>query len=816
MLLNGDWQCTFGKDGELTNTIPATVPGCIHTDLKNAGLIDDYFYRDNARKIGWIENLDVIYTKKFTVKEVRNNEYLKFCGLDVYCDIYLNNVKIGSTDDMFIPYIFSVKNVLKQGENTLEVRFRSPVKEVEKKPLLEGAFTTERLYTRREQCTYGWDWVARFLTMGICGDVSLECESENEIDNVYVYTKGINDYCACVGVEASFKNIINNPNAVFKIIAPNGKTVFEQNRILFDDKIKLFADIKEAELWYPLGYGEQPIYKLTISVGDNEKTVNFGIRTVCIAEIEDQENSEYKETTKKIKEYKHLKNNDQNVKTTCFWLIVNGVRIFCQGGNWVPCEPFVSEETECKIKKLLKSAKLCGYNMLRVWGGGVFEKDFFYDECDRLGIMVTQDFLMACGSYPENDNDFISKIREEVRFAALKLRNHPCLMWWSGDNENATLGHINKESYRGKTVIKVGIEPVLEKLDPQRKFLLSSPYGGIPFMSATCGTTHNTCFLGDIFEFAKSSNSADYILEFNKYLCRFCAEHPVFGMSFISSLENFMTYDDIYGDNWEIMDYHCQNNPCLEETLFAYSQYMAEGFFGEFKDQNDKINKLQFLGYELTRISFELYRRNQWFSSGLVYWMFNDCWPTSLGWSMVDYYGNPKPAFYAFRRCAKPIISSINEENGEISLYVCVNGKNAVTVKGRFYLYNVISGEETVLYDFKDLYSVGSTRVVSFERKNIDNIDLPENVLLCDIESELNLDRSVLYQNTYSAIPFEMDYTVKTEKENDSLTVSCNKTVPCVMLDSQEILSDNCFFIKRNETVILKVLKGEKNYGKNY
>ncbi len=804
MLLNGEWQCRFQRSGEIPKIIPATVPGCIHTDLKRAGIIDDYFYRDNAKNIGWIENLDVIYSKKFTVQKIYNNEYLKFCGLDVYCEIYLNDIKIGSADDMFIPYEFSVKNALKQGVNTLEVHFRSPVKEVENKPQLEGAFTKERLYTRREQCTYGWDWVARFLTMGICGDVSLEYETENEIDSVYIYTKEVNGYCASVSVEAQFKNVKNKPTADFMILSPNGKTVFEQKRILFDDKINFIADIKNAELWYPYGYGEQPIYKLIITVGNTEKTTNFGIRTVCIAEIEDEENSLYKETSKKIKKYKHLEKNDKNLKTSCFWLIVNGVRIFCQGGNWVPCEPFVSEETEEKIRNLVKTAKLCGYNMLRVWGGGVFEKDFFYDECDRLGIMVTQDFLMACGSYPENDGDFIAKIQNEVKYAALKLRNHPCLVWWTGDNENATLGHLNKESYTGKTVIHNGIEPVLEKLDPNRRFLLSSPYGGVPFMSATVGTTHNTCFLGDMFEFAKSENSADYITEFNKYLCRFSAEQPIFGMSFVSSLKKFMTDEDIYGENGEIMEYHCQNNPCLEETLFAYSKFMAKGFFGDFSDNKDKIYKLQLLGYELTRISFELYRRNQWYSSGIIYWMFNDCWPASAGWSMVDYYGKPKPAFYAFRRCANPVISSISEENGEINLYVCVNGKNAVNVKGRFYLYNVISGEETEIYSFDNHYSLGSTKVASFERNNIKNIELPENVLLCDIESELNQDRSILYQNTYRAVPFERDYILKTEKKNDTLTVSSNKTVPCMMLDSEEILSNNCFFIKKNEIVILK------------
>ena len=807
MLLNGEWKCILIKAGDVPQTFSAAVPGCIHTDLKRAGVIGDYFYRDNAEKIRWIENCDVTYQKQFDVDSVENNEYLRFEGLDCYCDIYLNNIKIGAADDMFIPHEFSAENVLRAGTNLLEVKFRSPIKEVAGRPKRDGAFTTERLYTRREQCTYGWDWVTRFVTMGICGDVSLKKREADSLDNVYIYTKGITPFAASVAVEAAFRDITGEGFADFEIISPHGETVFSEKRAIFESIIKITADIPNAQLWFPTGYGEQPLYKLKITVNGKESITEFGIRKVDILEIDDNFNPEYKAKAEKLKKNPHLLENDRNEKTSSFWLVINGVRIFCQGGNWVPCDPFVSEETDEKIKSLVQSAHECGCNMLRVWGGGVFEKDSFYSECDRLGILVTQDFLMACGTYPENDKDFLDKLSRETAAAAVRLRNHPSLVWWSGDNENAVDGYFNKKSFPGKTVVSKSIAPVLSRLDPQRAFLLSSPYGGVPFKSAACGTTHNTAYLGDWFDFVSGETPFDYYNEINRYLSRFMAEQPSYGLSFVSSLKKFMTDEDIFGKNSDIMEYHCQNNPCLKETIFAYSEKMAEGFFGKYESPQDRIYKLQLLQCEWLRISFELFKRNQWFSSGIVYWMFNDCWPTSVSWSVVDYYGNPKPAYYVFRRCAKPVITSLYEEDGEIKAYVCVNGKNGVSAKGRVYLYNVLTGEENTLAEFDGTFSVGSTCAATAEKSKIPQIEQNENIVLCDLESDICSDRSFYCPNYFKNVPWgKNDAFVLTETDG-GCEITADTCIPYVMLDTDSKLSDNCFFLKKGETVTLKTGK---------
>ena len=356
-------------------------------------------------------------------------------------------------------------------------------------------------------------------------------------------------------------------------------------------------------------------------------------------------------------------------------------------------------------------------------------------------------------------------------------------------------------------MVSKSIAPVLSRLDPQRAFLLSSPYGGVPFKSAACGTTHNSAYLGDWFDFVSGETPFDYYNEINRYLSRFMAEQPSYGLPFVSSLKKFMTDEDIFGKNSDIMEYHCQNNPCLKETIFAYSEKMAEGFFGKYESPQDRIYKLQLLQCEWLRISFELFKRNQWFSSGIVYWMFNDCWPTSVSWSVVDYYGNPKPAYYVFRRCAKPVITSLYEEDGKIKAYVCVNGKNGVSAKGRVYLYNVLTGEENTLAEFDGKFSVGSTCAATAEKSKIPQIEQNENIVLCDLESDTCSDRSFYCPNYFKNVPWGKNDAFVLTDTDGGCEITADTCIPYVMLDTDSKLSDNCFFLKKGETVTLKIGK---------
>lgn len=808
--LCGAWKlsCNDSPIGKIE--CEGQVPGCVHTDLIDNKIINNIFYRDNAKQIQWIENCDFSYSKTFDVDHVEDCAYIEFDGLDTYADIFLNNVKIGNVDNMFIPHSFCVDGILQKGKNTLEVRFFSPIKRVENMPIRDGAFTLERMNTRRIQCTYGWDWVERFVTMGIYKGVRLTFRKANEIDNVYIYTDEITKNCAKVKIQVNirdFKSFCETCN--IKIIAPTGEIIYEKEHDILNDCINETVEILTPKLWYPVGYGEQPLYTFIVSTPSSNWTEKFGIREIKVEQIADPENSEYSKISKQLQKESHLKNLDFNKTTTGYIVTVNDVKIMCKGGNWVPCEPFPSAETPNKITQILETAVLGGVNMIRVWGGGIFEQDEFYSECDRLGILVTQDFLMACGEYPEKEKWFIDALNSEAKTAALRLRNHACLAYWCGDNENALKGSDHRTDFRGYISAKFGIEPILLKLDPHRQFFPSSPYGGDYYASSTCGTSHVTAYLGDMFDYILNTDMKEYRQAFSKYYSRFCSEYPSFGMSFVSSLKKYMDNSDIFNDkSMEILEYHSKNNPSLEISLFTTYSVAAQKIFGEYSSGEDAILKYQMLHCELIRLSMELYRRYKGYSWGIIYWMLNDCWPASAGWSLIDYYTCPKPAYYAFKRSSKPVIATISSENDKLSLFICNDSLNKACGRARLYVHDVKTNT--------DVYST----TISFETNEnctekifecdfscVEDKLTNSTVILCDISSNLGEDRALFVKERFVDLDLSFTKPIVVSQTETEITVTTNSFNPFVMLDVPYLLSDNCFTLKANETKTIKILK---------
>ncbi len=802
MLLNGKWTL-FGENekGEKFE-LTGTVPGCVHTDLIDNGIIKDIFYRDNNLKYQWIENKNFTYEKTFNIEKVEEKCFIEFDGLDTYCDVFLNGKKIGEADDMFIPYSFCADGAIKEGENVLTVKFRSPIEEVKDMPIHPGAFTKERMNTRRIQCTYSWDWVARFVTMGIYKDVRLVFCKPNEIDNFYLYTKNINKYCAQLHLTVNFRDHERNDDEIrMEILDPSGKTVFSKKRTVIENHLTEYIDIAEPALWYPNGYGEQPLYTLKLKTNYSEKTFAFGIREIVILQIPDTDEKTIA-LCRKIQSYPDISTYDKNEETSCFTVLCNGIKIFCRGADWVPCEPFPSNETPEKIEKTLMLAKNAGMNMVRVWGGGIFEQDSFYETCDRLGILVSQDFLMACGEYPEKEEWFIDRLRKEAENAAYRLRNHTCLVYWAGDNENAVSGTENTFNFRGYESAEYGAKPILEKLDPQRYFLASSPCGGNLYASLTKGTSHITNFVWPMFKFFVAGEN-NYLEYFDHFLSRFNVEQPALGMPFADCLRKFMTEEDIYGEDTTIHNYHTQSNPGLPKTIFEYLDLFTKGEFGDYTDGHDRILKMQMIHCEWIRFSYELYRRNMWFSSGILYWMLNDCWPAANSWSIIDYYNDPKPAYYAFKRASKPFVLSITGEDNKIKVFGSNVSLDKAKGKGKLYLYDYKANVNVKEFDFE----IDMDENCAKELLCVDNDFEAENtVLLCDGETNLNSDRAMYIPNGYAPlnIPYN-DIEIISEDEK-TLTVRANGFTPFAIIDRTELFDDNCFVLKKGETKVVKKL----------
>ena len=801
--LNGCWQgeC-IDANGTKKFDFTGNVPGCVHTDLAGKYIPEDIFYRNNADECQWLEECDWRYSGVFSLDELPSKADLVFEGLDTYADIYLNGILVGSVDNMFISHSFDVADILNVGENTVSVYFRSPVREVEGLEDREGAFTTERMHTRRIQCTYGWDWVARFVTCGIWRDVYLDMTDDFSVKHTYIYTEQILESSAQIVVEAEFENYTCGEVVEIEIISPDQKTVYRHRKFCKEPFLKEYIDIPDAKLWYPVGYGNQPIYILRLC----GKEFTFGIRTATVLQLPDKEGSEYYNKCLEIKDSVSGEIYDRNEEFSGFQLLVNGTPIMCKGANWVPSEPFPSAETDEKITELLTLAVEAGVNMLRVWGGGIFEKQHFYNECDRLGILVTQDFLMACGHYPEEKSEFIEQLKKETEFAAYALRNHPSLVWWSGDNENAVWGNDEAEDYKGRTAIHEGIMPVLNRLDPKRRFMLSSPCGGNTYASKTVGTTHNTQYLGDsIFPYILDTGMTDYKEFFATLLARFIAEEPTLGAVSLPSLRRFMTDEDIFNSD-EMWNYHTKGNPGLSFTLFDLLQDFSKKVLGDFKNGADRYFKLKYSQFEWIRVSMENIRRNRGFINGIVYWMWNDCWPASSGWAFVDYYCLPKASFYSFKRCAKQILASVDKKD-EYEVYLCNDGLSDKQVTLSLQL--VRDGEVTPITKTEaTVLSATAQKIFSLPL-----FDVPEDALIiCDVTSEGRLLDRAFYKS--GTLPMTSTDAVKVVSQTENtITVTAERYVHAVELDGEFIFEDNCFSLLPDEkrTVVFRPCYGAEN-----
>lgn len=792
--LNGSWHAVCHMQDGTGFELEGLVPGSSINDLTKAGkLPKDLFWRDNADAVQAFERSSFDYFKEFHINIQENRRYvLRFDRLDTYCRIWLNDEFLGSCMDEHIPHTFDVTAKLKDGANCLTLRFDSPVVIGESMTALNGAFTTERLNTRRTQCTYGWDWVARFVGCGISGNVSIATYRSEEVrvEHVYVYTKDIDEEAAGIGIDISFLQPLPKRILDLVILAPDGTLCRTVSRYCNESFMRVSVDIPNAQLWYPLGYGEQPLYTLEVRDGDTclHREI-FGIRTVKLLQLPDTPGSRAYQKCLEIQNPYY----DFNSDFSGFILKVNGKRILCKGANWVPCEPYCTGSTDEKVTRALELGAQCGLNMLRIWGGGAFETAHFYNECSRLGIMVTQDFLMACGQYPENESWFIDCLQSEAEYAALHIRNKPCLMWWSGDNENAVNGCDLDENYQGRRSAYEGIAPILYKLDPYREFLPSSPYGGRKYASNTVGTTHNTQFLGDsILPYMLGENCDDYRQVWKKFRARFIAEEPQLGAVSFSTLKRFMTEEDIFGADDHMWKFHTKSNPYLSAHLFDISTHFAQRILGTFTSSQDKYFKLRYLQYEWVRLTMEQLRREMWFESGIIYWMFNDCWPAASGWALVDYYNKPKDAWYAFRRCAKNTVLSLDYEDGKYTLYVSNEGSAIKNAEIRLYRIDH-TGHQLIEAWTADIPAASATVIKTWQTVLEDG-----EILVAEINTADGSDRTFYQAGMLKLYPAPVQMTLLPDEKR--IEVTADRYIHVVELEADAVFEDNCFSLMPGET----------------
>ncbi|OGS22939.1 MAG: hypothetical protein A2252_07620 [Elusimicrobia bacterium RIFOXYA2_FULL_39_19] len=664
--LNGsNW---FFKDSKSTKWFSASVPGCIHTDLAAAGKISDPFYGTNEKDLQWISGIDWDYKTRFDIADKnlfqKDRIDLLFEGIDTFAQISLNGKNLGRSDNMFHEYRFDVKSLLKEKNNILLINFKSPLKSsknLEKKygKLYASNGDISRVYARKAQYSYGWDWGPCFTTSGLYKGVSIEGSDNARIISLFAQTTEISSKKATLKID-------------YEIDSFNGSELEADLKILFNNTVlttsteslklqkgrnegSFKVEIKDPQLWYPNGYGKQPLYKIDFQLKCKNKIIDsfsdrFGIRKIQVIQ-------------------------DKDSVGRTFIFEVNGIKIFSKGYNWIPADSFLPNVTAKQYKKLLNLAKESNANMMRIWGGGIYEDDQFYKTCDELGLLVWQDFMFACAVYP-GYKGFLDSVTREANYQIRRLRNHPCIALWCGNNENEAYKWDGWDGYPiGKktpdeTIFYKILPGLLKKLDPATLYWPSSPWGyEKAYDSKTTGDSHSW----------EVWNLRDYTA-YSKETGRFISE---FGFQ---SMPNFSTIPSYAGASEraltsEVMENH---NKQIEGTSKLY-RHMAL-WFPVTEDLKEFVFRTQMLQGQALKYGIEHWRRRKFKTAGALIWQLNDCWPVA-SWSLVDYSLKPKLSYAYIKKVFSPLLVSIEKQENGISVWLINDtqskaaGKLTVSIK---------------------------------------------------------------------------------------------------------------------------------------
>lgn len=776
---------TFRKVND-TQWLPTKVPGTVHTDLLANNLIPDPFIGANEKQLQWIENEDWQYQTTFTISKTElnhQNAVLQFDGLDTFAEVYLNGTKILSANNMFRTWEVEVKKWLKVGQNKLEITFVSAVKKgkEEAKKLPYTLPGDEKIFTRKAQYHFGWDWGPRFVTARIYKKVAFRFWDNatilniTHVQNELTNTKAQLEFHFTIEVKSTGDYAIQLGNVPFKRTLKKGI-----------NKVTIPLTLPNPILWWPNGMGVAHQYLFDFSL------------------YHDQELLEKKQIKIGLRAIELIQEKDAIGKS--FYFKVNGQPVFMKGANVIPPDSFLPRATDSVYQSIVKNAVDANMNMLRVWGGGVYADDAFYDACDKNGILVWQDFMFACAMYP-GDSTFLENVKQEVIDNVTRLQNHPSLALWCGNNENDegwhNWGWQKQYNYSKADSTKIwnDYQKLFHELIPQTlDSLLPATENRYWPSSPSIGWGRKESLLsGDAHYWGVWWGMEPFEM-YEKKVGRFMSEYGFQGMPDIKTFQAFAQNDELNFDSEAVKNH--QKHPTGYKTI---NEYMARDYHVPTNFE-DYIYVSQLLQAEGMKIAIEAHRTAKPDCMGTLFWQLNDCWPVT-SWSSVDYYGRWKAFQYQAKRSFENVLISVKENEAQYDV---------VITNDDFKPYD--SGLDLKLFDFsgKLLWDAAAAVVLPensalshFEipKKEFDGFDLNKAVLVVSITAKDIIASS----NYYFAIPKDLQLTkpnIQISKIDDlTYEITSDVLAKNVFLSSEEatFFSDNYFDVLPNRKVVIKV-----------
>ncbi len=645
--LAGQWQLVSAH-GAHRSTM--SLPGDVHSALKAAGLIPDPYFGRNEDVVQWVANEDWVIERTFTLDDADGSWYLDITYLDTIATVFVNDEPVLEADNCFRRYRPDVTKALKAGENTIRILFRCSIAEGAERQARQPFYIPYHAgnspipngnMLRKPQCHFGWDWNIALAPLGLYGEIALKRLETARIEHVVTEQRHEGDAVDLI---------------VSVVLHADGPGVLPIHFSLGNERVRLDCGVRagettithvfhieEPKLWWPAGSGEQALYTLTVEIPTEAVTRQIGLRTVELLTDRDEAGSR-------------------------FAFCINGREIFCRGANWIPADGLFSLSSPEKTEDLLRSAVDANMNMIRVWGGGFYESDWFYDLCDKLGLMVWQDFQFSCNLYPSTP-DFLENVEAEVDYQVRRLVSHPSIVLWCGDNElvGALTWFPESRNNRDRYLVSYDrlnrtIEQALKRAAPQAIWWPSSPASGY----LDYGDAWHADGSGDMHYWSVWHENKPFD-NYRSVKPRFCSE---FGFQSYTSLPVIETYADPKDMNIAspVMEHHQKNaggNERIAGTMFRNFRFP--------KDFPNFVYLSQVQQGLAIKTAVDFWRSLKPHCMGTLYWQLNDTWPVA-SWSSLDYGGSWKVLHYLAKRFFQPVaVAAIPSEDGSEIRFSVVN-----------------------------------------------------------------------------------------------------------------------------------------------
>jgi beta-mannosidase len=809
--------------------LEASVPGDVHMDLLKNGLIEDPFYRLNEHDLQWIDKTDWEYKTEFDLSKKDINSHslsLDFHGIDTYSSIYLNDSLIATTDNMFIGKTVDIKNFAKLGKNKLYVKLYSPINKGVKLHDSLGydisSFNANDLaeigkvegnkrvsvFTRKAPYHYGWDWGPRLVTSGIWQPINIKKWNYFNIEDLYIRQKTLDESASLVA-EIEVESYLEIDEMISEIYVDNQKVSTDLIYINKGaNKIEIPFTIKDYELWWPNGMGDQNMYEIKVKLQSNNNFVTtskrIGLREINLVTSEDS-----------------IGNN--------FYFEVNKKPVFMKGVNYIPQDIFLNRVSDDKYEELLNSAVDANMNMIRVWGGGIYENEIFYNLCDEKGLLVWQDFMFACAMYP-GDEEFLKSVEQEAEFNVKRLRGHPSIALWCGNNEvrsawknwgwekdvieNQSPEIANEISKAYDDVFHKILPKVVNNLDSSTAYWPSSP--GSTFSGGTESYTSGDAHYWGVWWGKENFES------YNQKVPRFMSEFGFQSFPEFSSIDKYTNESDysIYSDVMKSHQRSSIGNKTIEDYMLRY--------YNKPKSFKGYLYVSQILQAYGVSMGMEAHRRNKGYSMGSLYWQLNDCWPVA-SWSSIDYFGKWKALHYSTKKAFQPVLISFFKSDSEIELHIISDLLESKEVNLNL---KVLSFSGEVLYETNKNYSLQQNSTMKVESLSIDwlnkNFDPKSSLLVASLFSkEKEISNNIYYLTKFKDIILTkplIEYEINELINTFEVSLTSKNLVKNVFVDiaSSQNFSDNYFdmipgkeykiSINKEESLTLDDIKRKINF----